>query len=80
MSDDQTYRIVREELSNFVSRIENVETQMDEYKEMRKEIYAEANGRGYDTKALRKLIAIRKKDRQDYEEEKAVLELYLDTL
>ena len=37
---------------------------------------AEAKARGYDTKALRKLIAIRKRDPQDLAEEEAVLELY----
>jgi len=41
---------------------------------------AEAKGRGYDTKALRKLVALRKKDPQEISEEEAVLDLYKEAL
>jgi uncharacterized protein (UPF0335 family) len=41
-----------------------------------KEVMAEAKGRGYDTKALRKIIALRKRDRDDLAEEEAVMEVY----
>ena len=37
---------------------------------------AEAKGRGYDTKAIKKLIALRKRDKDDIAEEEAVLEMY----
>jgi len=41
---------------------------------------AEAKGRGYDTKVLRKLVAMRRRDREDLAEEEAVLELYKEAL
>jgi uncharacterized protein (UPF0335 family) len=45
-----------------------------------KEVMAEAKGRGYDTKALRKIIAMRKRDRDDLAEEEAMLDLYKSAL
>jgi uncharacterized protein (UPF0335 family) len=41
-----------------------------------KEVMAEAKGRGYDVKILRKVIALRKRDKDDVAEEEAVLEMY----
>jgi uncharacterized protein (UPF0335 family) len=41
---------------------------------------AEAKGRGYDTKVLRKIVAIRKRDANDLAEEEAVMEMYLAAL
>ena len=41
---------------------------------------AEAKGRGYDTKILRRIVALRKRDRDDIAEEEAVLELYKEAL
>ena len=41
---------------------------------------AEAKGRGYDTKVLRKVIALRKRDRDDIAEEEAVLDMYKEAM
>jgi uncharacterized protein (UPF0335 family) len=41
---------------------------------------AEAKSRGYDVKAIRKIISIRKKKREEYVEEEAILETYLQAL
>jgi uncharacterized protein (UPF0335 family) len=41
---------------------------------------AEAKGRGYDTKVMRKLITMRKRDKDDIAEEEAILEMYKDAL
>ena len=45
-----------------------------------KEVMAEAKGRGYDTKVLRKIVAMRKRDKDDLAEEEAVLEMYMAAL
>jgi len=45
-----------------------------------KEVMAEAKGRGYDTKVMRKVIAIRKRDANDLAEEEAVLDMYKSAL
>lgn len=65
-----------EELRQFVERYERFEAEKSDILDGQKEIMAEAKGRGYDTKVLRKVIAIRKRDANDLAEEEAVLEMY----
>jgi uncharacterized protein (UPF0335 family) len=48
--------------------------------EQQKEVMAEAKGRGYDTKVMRKLITMRKRDKDDIAEEEALLEMYKEAL
>ena len=64
------------ELRAFIERFEQLEAEDRDIKEQMKEVMAEAKGRGYDTKVLRKVIALRKRDRDDIAEEEAVLEMY----
>jgi uncharacterized protein (UPF0335 family) len=70
------YGIAAEELRQFVERYEHLEAEKKDIAEQMKEVMAEAKGRGYDTKALRKIIAIRKRDKDDLAEEEAVIEMY----
>jgi uncharacterized protein (UPF0335 family) len=67
-------------LKTFIERIQNVEEQEAERRADKKEIYAEAKGEGYDTKALRKLINLMKKDKQKREAEEAMLDLYIASI
>ena len=64
------------ELRAFIERIERLEAEKQDAADGQKEVYAEAKGRGYDTKIIRKVIARRKRDRQDLAEEAAILEVY----
>lgn len=68
------------ELRSFIERIERLEADAKSIADDKKEVYAEAKGRGYDTKAIRKIIAERKRDRDDVAEELAVLDLYRHAL
>ena len=74
------YRITVGELRSFVERMELLAEEKRVIADQEKEVMAEAKGRGYDTKALRKLLALRKKDPQEISEEQAVLELYAEAL
>ena len=65
-----------EELRAFIERFEHLQAEKDELSDGQKEVMAEAKGRGYDIKIIRKLIALRKRDKDDIAEEEAVLELY----
>ena len=58
----------------------NPSTEMPAPPQQQKEVMAEAKGRGYDTKVLRKVIALRKRDQNDIAEEEAVLEMYKEAL
>ena len=77
---DSSYRIAADELRRFVERYERLETEKKDVADQQKEVLAEAKSRGYDTKVLRKLITLRKRDRDDVAEEEALLEMYKEAL
>ena len=58
----------------------NIETEMKERADDRRDVYLEAKGNGFDVKVLRKVIAMRKKDPDERATEDAVLETYLHAL
>ena len=74
------YGIAAGELRSFIERVERLEEEKRELAEQVKEVMAEAKGRGYDTKVLRKIIALRKRDKDDIAEEQAVMEIYMAAL
>lgn len=67
----------RDKLRSTVQRIENLEAEKKEVADQIKDVYAEAKAIGYDTKALRQLIRLRKIDRQQREEEEQILATYM---
>ena len=73
-------RVAADELRLLIERAERLEEEKRGIADDIKDVMAEAKGRGYDTKAIRKIIAIRKKKREDYQEEEAILETYLQAL
>jgi uncharacterized protein (UPF0335 family) len=82
--DDSTaeanYRVTAGELRQFIERFERLEAEKKDISEQQKEVMAEAKARGYDTKVMRKVIALRKRDKDDIAEEEAVLEMYKEAL
>lgn len=75
-----TYTIAADELRQFIERYEQLDAEKRDVAENQKELMAEAKGRGYDTKVLRKVVALRKRKPDDIAEEEAVLELYKSAL
>ena len=69
-----------QELRQFIERVERLEAEKSDIAEQIKEVMAEAKGRGFDTKIMRKLIAIRKRSSDDVANEDAILELYKEAL
>ena len=80
MSGDKAYGIAAAELRQFIEQIEGLEAEKKDLSEQIREIYAEAKARGYDAKAMRKIISDRKRDNDDLAEEEAILELYRSAL
>lgn len=68
------------QLKAIVERIERLEEEKKTIAADIKEVYAEAEGNGFDTKILRKVISLRKKDAADRQEEEQMLDLYLHAL
>ncbi len=77
MSDPtDTYSVTADELRQFIERYELLETEKADVAEQQKELMAEAKGRGYDTKVMRKVIALRKRKPDEIAEEEAIMEMY----
>ncbi|MBL3571764.1 DUF2312 domain-containing protein [Rhodovulum sp. BSW8] len=79
-SADSTYRVTAGELRQFIERFERLEAEKKDLADQQKEVMAEAKARGYDTKVMRKVISLRKRDKDDIAEEEAILELYKEAL
>lgn len=77
---ESAYRVTADELRQFVERLERLAVEKQDIVGQQKEVMAEAKARGYDTKALRKLIALRKMSPDDLAEEEAVLSMYREAL
>lgn len=71
-----TQRTEGAELRQIIERLERLNQEKQEAADLAKVVYADAKGRGYDTAILRKVIARRKRDRDDLAEEQAVIEMY----
>lgn len=77
MSDlADAHAVTADELRQFIERYEQLEAEKKDVADQQKELMAEAKGRGYDTKVMRKIVALRKKKPDELAEEEAVLEVY----
>ena len=80
-SGDVLNKDAQSQLKSILERVERIEDdEIAPAREALKEVYAEAKGNGFDVKIIRKLAALRKKDRDKVLEEKAILELYAHAL
>lgn len=73
-------RSARDQIRAFVERIERLEEEKKAIADDIKEVFAEAKGAGYDVKALREVIRLRKQDRDERAEREAILDTYLAAL
>jgi len=71
-----SYRVAGEELRQFVERFERLEIEKKDISDQQKEVMAEAKSRGYDTRIMRKIVSLRKRDLEDIAEEEAILSMY----
>ena len=72
--------VAADELKQFIERIERLEEEKAGIAGDIKEVFAELKGRGFDVKAIRQILRIRKKDHAERQEEEAILELYMQAL
>ncbi len=79
-TNPESYRVTADELRQFIERFERLEAEKKDIADQQKEVMAEAKGRGYDTKVMRKVIALRKREPDDIAEEEAVLDMYKQAL
>ena len=61
----------------FVERIENIDSEIHELNEQKKEVFAEAKGDGFDVKILKEIVKLRKQDAEERDERESMLDLYM---
>ena len=73
-------RFAKDQLKAFVERIERLEEEKKATSDDIRDVYAEAKGTGFDTKALRTIVRMRKLDTDERREQQEVLDTYLHAL
>jgi len=64
-------------IRSFVERIENLDAELQELNEQKKEVFSEAKAEGFDVKILREIIKLRKQDKDERDEHESLLDLYM---
>ena len=72
--------VAADELRLLIERAERLEEEKKGITDDIKDVMGEAKSRGYDPKAIRKILSIRKKKREEYQEEQSILEVYMQAL
>jgi uncharacterized protein (UPF0335 family) len=78
VKDEETaHRFAKDQLKAFVERVEKLEEEKKAISDDIRDVFAEAKSSGFDVKALRKVISLRKQDADERKEQEAILETYL---
>ncbi len=75
MSD--TVGLAGDRIRSFVERIEQIEIELAELNEGKKEVFLEAKNEGFDVKVLKEIIKLRKQDKEAREEQETLLDIYM---
>jgi uncharacterized protein (UPF0335 family) len=68
------------QLRAIVERIEQVDDEIKDLTEAKKEIYAEAKSNGFDVKVLREVVRVRKQDQKERDEQETLLDIYMQAI
>ncbi|AUC97870.1 DUF2312 domain-containing protein [Bradyrhizobium sp. SK17] len=64
-------------IRSFIERIENLDAELLELNEQKKEVFSEAKGEGFDVKILKEIVKLRKQDQDERDERESLLDLYM---
>jgi uncharacterized protein (UPF0335 family) len=78
--EEPATRFAKDHLKAFVDRIERLEEEKKAIADDIRDVYAEAKGTGFDVKALRTIVRMRKQDVNERREQEAILETYMHAL
>ena len=76
----QDAMVAKDQLKSVIERIERLEEEKKAIADDIRDVYAEAKANGFDTKILRQVVSLRKKDLTERQEEEAIRDLYLQAL
>lgn len=77
---ETAHRFAKDQLKAFVERIERLEEEKKAIADDIRDVYAEAKGNGFDVKALRTIVRLRKQDTDERREQETILETYMHAL
>ena len=80
VQDEPATRFAKDQLKAIIERIERLEEEKKTISDDIRDVYAEAKGNGYDTKALRTIVRMRKQDANERAEQETILETYMQAL
>jgi uncharacterized protein (UPF0335 family) len=78
--DAPAHRFAKDHLKAFVERVERLEEEKKTIADDIRDVYAEAKANGFDVKALRTIVKLRKQDADERREQEAILEIYMHAL
>ncbi len=78
--DEHATRFAKDQLKAIIERIERLEEEKKTISDDIRDVYAEAKGNGFDTKALRTIVRMRKQDANERAEQETILEMYMQAL
>ena len=78
--EEAAHRFAKDHLKAFVERVERLEEEKKTLSDDIRDVYAEAKANGFDVKALRSVVRLRKQDVEERKEQEAILETYLQAL
>jgi uncharacterized protein (UPF0335 family) len=67
-------------IRSFVERIEQIENEIKDLNEVKKEVFSEAKGEGFDVKILKEIIKLRKQDQDERDEHESLLDVYMQAM
>jgi uncharacterized protein (UPF0335 family) len=73
----ETVGVAGDRIRSFVEWIEQLDTELREINEQKKEVFAEAKGEGFDVKVLKEIIRLRKQDKDERDERETLLDAYM---
>jgi uncharacterized protein (UPF0335 family) len=79
-NEDASFRFAKDQLKAFVERIEKLEEEKKVISDDIRDVYAESKANGFDVKALRQIIKLRKIEPTERDEQEAILETYMNAL
>ena len=80
VKEEAAHRFAKDHLKSFVKRVEKLEEEKKAIADDIRDVYAEAKGNGFDIKALRAVVRLRKQDAQERQEHELILDTYLNAL
>lgn len=77
---DETQSVAADQLKSIIERVERLDEEIKALNDDKRDVYAEAKANGFDTKIIKKIVSLRRLDRDERMEQDATLEMYLEAL